>query len=173
MKKTFLITIVLALVNFGFINAQTGYQKEIIKKFFESSEVSGLIRLAHPIWCDDASIRVVSINDNIILFRAYFDCTFGDITCDYVANIDNSGVIRSLYKESCGSSTTQCFGASSASDKIYSYMSRRGIAFNINHYAAKKQSEIKGKTFYNFNTLELAGCALFALWIELGYYGKY
>jgi hypothetical protein len=165
---------VAVLVNFGFIiNAQTYSTAKLNKRFFESSEVCGLIRLAHPTWCDDASIRVISIYDNTVLFKAYFDCTFGDINCDYAVNIDNSGVIRSFYKESCGSATTECFGASTVSDKIYGYMSRRGIALNANHYAAQKQSEIKGKSFYSFNTLELAGCALFALWIDRGYYRKY
>ncbi|MDR2292572.1 MAG: hypothetical protein LBE11_03760 [Prevotellaceae bacterium] len=174
MKRAFLFTIVFVLANFGFVNAQTSYQKELIKDFFESSEVCGLIRFAHPSWCNDvSSIRVVSIYDNVILFRAYFDCSFGDITCDYAVNIDNSGVIKSLYRESCGSSSTKCFGATSAPDKIYSYMSRRNIAFNANHFAAKKQSAIKGKSFYNFSAIELAGCALFALWIDRGYYGKY
>ncbi|MDR2651183.1 MAG: hypothetical protein LBC68_02545 [Prevotellaceae bacterium] len=171
MKRMFLFIAV--LINFTLSNAQTATQQNLIKGFFESSEVCGLIRLAHPTWCDAASIRVVSVYDNTVHFRAYFDCTFGDINCDYVVSIDNSGVIRSLYKESCGSGTTQCFGASSASDKIYSYMSQRGIALNVNHYSAQKQSEIKGKSFYSFSSLELAGCALFALWIERGYYSKY
>ncbi|MDR1198098.1 MAG: hypothetical protein LBK94_03670 [Prevotellaceae bacterium] len=171
MKRIFLLMIVLMI--FTLSNAQTTTQRNLIKDFFESNEVCGLIRLAHPTWCNDASIRVVSVYDNTVHFRAYFDCDFGDINCDYVVNIDNGGVIRSFYKESCGSGTTQCFGASAAANKIYRYMSQRGIALSVNHYAAQKQSEIKGKSFYNFSTVELAGCALFALWIERGYYRKY
>jgi hypothetical protein len=165
---------VVVFLFFGSVDAQTSSQKDLLRSFFQRSDVASLIQeMGHPTPAHEG-IGVRSISDNsVYIYADYSSFWVGDYRCHYRLDIDRYGKFTNFSSTQCNcSGIASCFEAMDFS-RIINYMNENGEALSSDHPAIRIQEDMRGKRLDRFTAREVLCAFLFAIWYDNGYYWRY